>query len=161
VTETKLSIRAGGINTYQAVPINRFHLCVLCISDYEILSLPSEIISSFSWNVLQNISSEGTWTQSPHPLVHMMLLFLFSSLALAGLVAADLPCTPLVNGSLAIQADTNDTLPQSMLSVGPWNGIYYPLQYIGGNETFTFQNCSSTFIGIGPSSDPGEDFYYG
>jgi hypothetical protein len=130
-------------------------------SNYEILNLPSEIISSFSWNVLQNISSEGTWTQSPYPLVHMMLLFLFSSLALAGLVAADLLCTPLVNGSLVIQATTNDTVPQSMLSVGPYNGIYYPLQYNGGNETFTFQNCSSAFMGINASSDPGADFYYG
>jgi hypothetical protein len=90
-----------------------------------------------------------------------MLLSLFSSIALAGLVAADLPCTPLISGYLVIQPETDDTLPQSVLSIGPWNGDYYPLQYNGGNETFTFQNCSSSFIGMSPSTDPGADFYYG
>jgi hypothetical protein len=75
-----------------------------------------------------------------------MLMSLLSSVALAGLVAADLPCTPLVSGYLAIQPVADTTLPQSVLSIGPWNGEYYPLQYSGGNETFTFQNCSSSFL---------------
>jgi hypothetical protein len=90
-----------------------------------------------------------------------MLMSLLSSVALAGLVAADLPCTPLVSGSLAIQAKTNTTPPESMLSIGPWNGEYYPLQYNGGNETFTFQNCSSTFLNITQANNTVDGFFYG
>jgi hypothetical protein len=100
----------------------------------------------------------------PSPRIHsftIMLLSLFSFVALAGLVTADPSCAPLVKGSLAIQASTNDTLPQSTLNLGPWNGLYYPLQYNGGNDTFYFLNCSSAFTGIGGTNDPGADFYYG
>jgi hypothetical protein len=52
-----------------------------------------------------------------------MSLCLFS-VVLASLVAADDPCTPLVSRSLAIKAKTDNTPPQSMLSVDPWNGDY-------------------------------------
>jgi hypothetical protein len=88
-----------------------------------------------------------------------MLRPLFSSFALASLVAAGITCTPLFNttGSLAIQLKTDDTLPQSTLSFG----IDNELQYNGGDEKFIFHNCTSTVLDMAPAISSVADVYYG
>lgn len=105
-----------------------------------------------------------------------MLLSLFPSIVLAGLVAArsvpkvaredfvvdiveTISCTPLngASGTLVIKSlqspDTTSPVPLALVD--------NVLQKADANEQFIFENCTSTFMNETPSNDGGIAVYYG
>jgi hypothetical protein len=103
---------------------------------------------------------------SSHPLVRLMLLSLFSSVALAGLVAAEsaphvarqaanISCTSVVNGSLAMQSPSTS----QQWSLGVLAGSPLEVLTVGPTQIFSFESCTSAFMGYTSNSDQG--LYYG
>jgi hypothetical protein len=119
---------------------------------------------------------------SPHPLlsfVRIMLLPLFSSIALAALVAAGsvpqvarsdfeidivetISCTPLTgaSGSLVMKSlpSAPTTLPDGGVSLSLVDNV---LEEDDGNDQFIFESCTSTFMNETQSNDGYTAIYYG
>ena len=104
---------------------------------------------------------------SPHPLlsfVRIMLLSLFSSIALAGLVTAGsvpqvarsdfeidiveiISCTPLTGDEGTLVMKSLPSAPTTLPDGGePLSLVDNVLQEDDGNDQFIFENCTSTFM---------------
>src|SRR5271163_4746894 len=117
---------------------------------------------------------------SPHPLlsfVRIMLLSLFSSIALAGLVTAGsvpqvarsdfeidiveiISCTPLTGASGTLVMKSLPLAPTTLPDGGvPLSLVDNVLQEDDGNDQFIFESCTSTFMNETQSNDGNAAIY--
>ena len=107
-----------------------------------------------------------------------MLLSLFSSIALAGLVAAGsvpqvarsdfeidvveiISCTPLTGASGTLVVKSSPSAPSTLPDGELLSLVDNVLQEDDGNDQFIFENCTSTFMNETQSNDGNTAIYHG